>query len=179
MSRSTSPTRNSSSSSSFSGSGGGTGLVPTIRYALKKSTAKVGKASVIDVSRELGLELEETMYANRLLALTNPGKYHQERETQFTALKQSANDAYNSTLEQLLATGLPTDNAKAMAMRAAASVRDIQRQVIDFQFPANANIIGDAAMVRNANPYGGLISPQALMKAPRRARRAPARRRRR
>ena len=132
---------------------------------------------MIDVSRELGLELEETMYANRLLALTNPGKYHEEREAQFGKLKVAANDAYNKTLKQLLTTGLPTENAKAMAMRAAASVRDIHRQLIDFQFPANANIIGDAAMVRNANPYSGLISPQTLMKAPRRARRAPARRR--
>ena len=132
---------------------------------------------MIDVSRELGLELEETMYANRLLALTNPGKYHEEREAQFGKLKVAANDAYNKTLKQLLTTGLPTENAKAMAMRAAASVRDIHRQLIDFQFPANANIIGDAAMVRNANPFGGLIPQQ--MKAPRRARRAPARRRRR
>ena len=156
------------------------GLVPTltIRASLATSRAARAKTAEIDVSRELGLELEETMYANRLLALTNPGQYHAERETKFTDLKKAATNAYKSTLANLLASGLPTENAKALAMRAAASVRDIERQVIDFQFPAAANIVGDAAMVRNANPYGGLIPPN-LMSKPRSARRAPARRRRR
>ena len=168
------------STTSTSGSSSSSGLGPalTFRAALASSSARRGKIADIDVSRELGLELEETMYANRLLALTNPGKYHEEREVRFTDLKTAATNAYKSTLTNLLASGLPTENAKALAMRAAASVRDIERQVIDFQFPAAANIVGDAAMVRNANPYGGLIPPN-LMSKPRSARRAPARRRRR
>jgi hypothetical protein len=160
----------SSSSSSSSG-----GLTATILQAVAVSRAAPAKSSKIDVSRELGLELEETMYANRLLALTNPGKYHEEREKNFQNLKKAAVDTYNQTLTSLLATGLPTENAQAMALRAAANARDAQRQVLDFQFPANANIIGDASMVRNANPYGGLLPSQAKPRAPPR-RRAPARR---
>ena len=171
-------TLSTTSTSGSSSSSSGLGPALTFRAALASSSARRGKIADIDVSRELGLELEETMYANRLLALTNPGKYHEEREVRFTDLKTAATNAYTSTLTNLLASGLPTENAKALAMRAAASVRDIERQVIDFQFPAAANIVGDAAMVRNANPYGGLIPPN-LMSKPRSARRAPARRRRR
>ena len=88
----TTTTTSGSGSSSSSGGSGGSGLIPalTIRAALASSTAKTGKIADIDVSRELGLELEETMYANRLLALTNPGKYHEEREIRFTGLKTAA-----------------------------------------------------------------------------------------
>ena len=155
-----------------------TGLTLSFIKALAVSGAAPGKSVAIDVSRELGLELEETMYTNRLLALTNPGEYHKEREKKFIEMKTAAGDAYTKTLNSLLQTGLPSENAKAMAMKAAINVRDTQRQILDFQFPANANIIGDAAMVRDANPYRGLVLPQAPRRAAAR-RRAPARRRRR
>ena len=155
-----------------------TGLTLSFVKALAVSGAAPGKNVDIDVSRELGLELEETMYTNRLLALTNPGEYHKEREKKFIVMKTAAGDAYTTTLNTLLQTGLPSENAKAMAMKAAINVRDTHRQILDFQFPANANIIGDAAMVRDANPYGGLVLPQTPRRAAAR-RRAPARRRRR
>ena len=156
----------------------GTGLALTFVKALALSKSAPGKTVEIDVSRELGLELEETMYTNRLLALTNPGEYHKERGKKFIEMKTAASNAYESTLNTLLQTGLPSENAKAMAMKAAINVRDTHRQILDFQFPANANIIGDAAMVRDANPYGGLVLPQTPRRAAAR-RRAPARRRRR
>ena len=156
----------------------GTGLTLSFVKALAVSKSKPAKNVDIDVSRELGLELEETMYTNRLLALTNPGEYHKEREKKFIEMKTAAGDAYTTTLTTLLQTGLPSENAKAMAMKAAINVRDTQRQILDFQFPANANIIGNAAMVRDANPYGGLVLPQTPRRAAAR-RRAPARRRRR
>ena len=155
-----------------------TGLTLSFVKALAVSAAAPGKSTEIDVSRELGLELEETMYTNRLLALTNPGEYHKEREKKFIEMKTAAGDAYTTTLQTLLETGLPSENAKAMAMKAAINVRDTRRQILDFQFPANANIIGDAAMVRDANPSGGLVLPQTPRRAAAR-RRAPARRRRR
>ena len=155
-----------------------TGLTLSFVKALATAKSAPSKSVEIDVSRELGLELEETMYTNRLLALTNPGEYHKEREKKFTDLKTAASNAYKATLDTLLETGLPSENAKAMAMKAAINVRDTHRQILDFQFPANANIIGDAAMVRDANPYGGLVLPQTPRRAAAR-RRAPARRRRR
>lgn len=167
------PSGSTPSLASSSGSGSLTAAV--IRQSLAVSAAKASAVSDINVSRELGLELEETMYANRLLALTNPGKYHEERETRFKDLKTSAEQNYKTVLDQYLQVGLPTAQAQALALQAAAQTRDTMRQVIDLQFPASANIVGDASLVRQANPYGGLIPPPPA----RRARRAPARRRRR
>ena len=161
-------------SASATSSGSGSLTAAVIRQSLAVSAAKASAVSDIDVSRELGLELEETMYANRLLALTNPGKYHEERETRFKDLKTAAEQNYKAVLDQYLEVGLPTAQAQALALQAAAQTRDSMRQIIDLQFPASANIVGDASLVRQANPYGGLIPPPA-----RRARRAPARRRRR
>ena len=85
-----------------------TGLTLSFVKALAVSGAAPGKNVDIDVSRELGLELEETMYTNRLLALTNPGEYHKEREKKFIEMKTAAGDAYTKTLNSLLQTGLST-----------------------------------------------------------------------
>ena len=145
----------------------------TVNAAVQSSHAAAGASSQIDVNRELGLELEETQYANRLLALTNPTAYADARAVEFGAIKAKTANAYQVALDGLMAAGMPTEAAKNLALQAAANERDMSRQILELRFPSGANAIGDASLVSRANSITGDLNRGI---APARRRAAPRRR---
>jgi hypothetical protein len=151
-----------------------------VRNALAQSNARYNATGNIDVARELGLELEETQYNNRLYALTNPNGYAIDRNAEFQNVKHRANQAYQASMVGFIRAGLPSEMAKNLAMSAAANEAQIARQILEAKFPSNANAIGDASLVQKANQItGDLNTSIAPSRGSAPAPRAKAQRRRR
>ena len=138
--------------------------------------------SKLDPIRELGLDLELRQYATRLEALTDPKAYATKRETAFTEMIGHVRKSYDDAYKGFLTAGMGTDMAKTFALQAANNEKITRRQVIETQFPTNANMIGD--MAGAAGSVANLAGGQSAAPARRRRRaapkkkRAPARRRR-
>ena len=175
------PTTTTSSSSSAMSGGLATIISAASQSDLLDASIALGK---IDPVRELGLDLEIAQYNTRLEALTDPKAYAAKREKAFgdmlTHVRQSYDDAYRG----FVTAGMGMDMAKQFALQAANNEKITRRQVIETQFPTNANMIGDMATIRGAagsvmNLEGrqSRAAPARRRAAPRK-KRAPARRRR-
>ena len=170
------------SSSSSAMSGGIAALISSASQAeLLDAGIALGKIGPI---RELGLDLELHQYATRLEALTDPKAYAAKRETAFTEMIGHVRKSYDDAYKGFLTAGMGTDMAKTFALQVANNEKITRRQVIETQFPTNANMIGDMATIRGAagsvmNLEGGQsrAAPARRRAAPRK-KRAPARRRR-
>ena len=94
-------------------------------------------------------------------------------------VRQSYDDVYKG----FLAAGMGTDMAKTFALQAANNEKITRRQVIEVQFPTNANMLGEQATIRGtpgsvANFAGGQsAAPVRRRAAPRKKRAAPKKKR--
>ena len=144
---------------------------------MKEALLQFGK---VDPIRELGLDLEIAQYNTRLEALTDPKVYAGKRQAAFDDMVIQIRKSYEDAYKGFIGAGMGTDMAKSFALQAANNEKITRRQVIETQFPTNANMIGEQATIRNtktsvANFKGG---PAPRRRAAPRAKRAPARRRR-
>ena len=135
----------------------------------------------IDPIRELGLDLEMIRYNTRLEALSDPKGYAAKRQTAFDEMLKHVRKSYDDAYVGFIGAGMSTDLAKSFALQAANNEKLTRRQVIETQFPTNANMIGEMSVMRgNAdsvmNFAGGAAAPRR--RAAPRKKRAPARRRR-
>ena len=135
----------------------------------------------IDPIRELGLDLEMIRYNTRLEALSDPKAYATKRETAFTEMIGHVRKSYDDAYRGFLGAGMSTDMAKGFALQDANNEKLTRLQVIETQFPTNANMLGEMSAMRgNAdsvmNFAGGAAAPRR--RAAPRKKRAPARRRR-
>ena len=135
----------------------------------------------VDPIRELGLDLEQQQYNTRLEALSDPRAYAAKRQTAFDEMVGHVRKSYDDAYKGFLAAGMGTEMSKHYALAAANNEKITRRQVIETQFPTNANMIGEQATIRNtktsvANFAGGAAPPRR--RAAPRKKRAPARRRR-
>ena len=163
--------------SSTASSGGLIGLL-TANAANTRLTSATA-AGAIDPIRELGLDLEQQQYNTRLLALTKPEDYAKERQAAFNEMVVKIEDAYNDAYSGFINAGLPSEMAKRYALNAASNEKDVRRQVLETQFPSNANIIGEAQYVRKSPDSHMLGAGHAtgIRRAPARKRATPRRRR--
>ena len=151
----------------------------------KPSTSSSGYS--VDPVREVGLEIEQKQYNTRLLALTKPADYAAARAAEFDKLVQAVDKSYKSSYAGFTDAGMPHEMAKGYALAAAETEKQVRRQILETLFPAGANLIGDAAMVRASSTSVAHLSgtgEQQPAQTPRPsetpppAKRAPARRRR-
>jgi hypothetical protein len=145
---------------------------------MKEALMQFGK---VDPIRELGLDLEQQQYNTRLEALSDPKAYAAKRQGAFDDMVIQIRKSYEDAYRGFIGAGMGTDMAKSFALQAANNEKITRRQVIETQFPTNANMIGEMATIRNtktsvANFTGGQAAPRR--RAAPRAKRAPARRRR-
>ena len=137
----------------------------------------------IDPIRELGMDLEQKQYKTRLEALTDPKAYATKRETAYDEMIAHVRKSYDDAYKGFLAAGMGTDMAKQFALQAANNEKLTRRQVIEVQFPTNANMLGQQATIRNtagsvANFAGGQsAAPARRRAAPRKKRAAPKKKR--
>ncbi len=91
--------------------------------------------------------------------------------------------SYDDVYKGFLTAGMGTDMAKTFALQAANNEKITRRQVIEVQFPTNANTIGDMANIRGTagsvvNLAGGQgAAPARRRAAPRKKRAAPRKKR--
>ena len=145
---------------------------------MKEALMQFGK---VDPIRELGLDLEIAQYNTRLEALSDPKAYAGKRQTAFDEMVVHVRKSYDDAYRGFIAAGMGTDMARQFALAAANNEKITRRQVLETQYPTNANMIGEQATIRNtktsvANFKGGQPAPRR--RAAPRAKRAPARRRR-
>ena len=105
----------------------------------------------VDPIRELGLDLEMNRFATRLEALSDPKAYATKRETAFTEMIGHVRKSYDDAYKGFLGAGMSTDMSKGFALQAANNEKLTRRQVIETQFPTNANMIGEMASIK-VNP---------------------------
>ena len=160
------------SSSAPSGSTGLAGFLSSTASGVRLANAAA--AGAIDPIRELGLELEQQQYDIRLLALTKPERYAGKRQVAFDSMVAKIESAYNDAYGGFISAGLPSEMARRYALNAANNEKAVRRQVLETQFPSNANIIGDAQTVRES-AGGNMLG--ASRRAPARKRATPRRRR--
>ena len=125
-------------------------------------------ASGFDPLASLGIDREEQQYAKRLLALTDPAEYANQRATAFAKMKTLVTSSFNGSYKSFLDAGYSAEQAKGSALAAAEQTRQVQRLIIEQAFPSGANAIGDASTVRSAAAFSGM-SPTAGMAARRSA----------
>ena len=128
-----------------------------------------------DVKRELGIIQADKQYATRLLAITDPGKYYNERKKAFDVMSTEVELAYQKSFADYAGSGLSNEEAKKYALKAAGAIRDAKMDVIELNYPSGANSIGASSLARKA--ANDNFSGELGGKAPPR-RRAPARRKR-
>ena len=136
--------------------------------------------NAIDPIRELGLELEQRQYNTRLKALMHPTDYANDRKAAFNIMIEQVQKSYTDAYKGFIDAGLPINMAKQYALAAADNEKRVRRQVIETQFPTNANLIGDMSAVSESktsvmNAMPGNMGGRARKPATRR--RKPARRR--
>ena len=124
------------------------------------------KISGFDPLTSLGIDREEKQYNLRLLALTKPDEYAAKREGAFNDMKTTVKASYFAANKSFLAAGYSADQAKGSALAAAEQTRQVQRMIIEQQYPSSANAIGNASTVRSAGAFIGM-APRAA--APRRS----------
>ena len=136
--------------------------------------------NAVDPIRELGLRLEQQQYNTRLQALMAPGDYARERGAAFDAMIGHVSTSYADAYKGFIEAGLPTNMAKQYALAAANNEKQVRRQVLETQYPTNANLIGDMSIV-NKSTTGVMSLPGNMgSRAPTRKpskRRKPAKRR--
>ncbi len=129
--------------------------------------AGAGFLNTGDIRRELGIALEDNQYAARLLALTKPKDYYDERKKLTDQMTTEVQLAFQKSFAEYAESGLPNELAQQYAMQAARTAMTTKMQLIELRFPSGANAIGSAAMGRENTPQGSLS-----------VRRAPAKKRR-
>ena len=138
--------------------------------AFSQFETKIGAASAgVDPLAELGITLEENQYSSRLLALTNPAKYAEDRAKAFTNMKKVVTDSYTTAYDEFRKAGYPSDQAKGSALTAAEQTRRVQRLIIEQQFPSAASAIGDARTVQTPGAFTGTLGTAARRSAPRKS----------
>jgi hypothetical protein len=146
-----------------------TGLADNYEIKAGEDYFKLG-----NIKRELGIELQQKQYETRLLALTDPKAYSDERKLMVDQMTAELGLVYQQAFAEYSGSGLPFEVAKQYALKSAAAKRDEKMQLIELNFPSGANAIGSASLEYRTKPRGLLSTRRAP--APRRA---PARRRRR
>ena len=82
--------------------------------------------SLSDVKRELGIVQADKQYATRLMALTDPAKYYGERKKAFDAMSGEVELAFQKSFAEYTGAGLSNEDAKAHALKAAGTIRDVK-----------------------------------------------------
>ena len=143
----------------------------------KASSAELTQVSsmvnAVDPIRELGLHLEQKQYNTRLQALMAPGDYARDRGIAFGIMVDEVQKSYKAAYDGFIEAGLPTNMAKQYALAAANNEKQVRRQVLETQYPTNANLIGDMSIVNKSST--GVMSMPGNMGG--RALRRPAKRR--
>jgi len=127
----------------------------------------------VDPIRELGLHLERKQYNTRLQALMAPDDYARDRGIAFDVMVDEVQKSYTAAYDGFIKAGLPTHMAKQYALAAANNEKQVRRQVLETQYPTNANLIGDMSIVNKSST--GVMSMPGNMGG--RALRRPAKRR--
>ena len=128
--------------------------------------------NAVDPIRELGLRLEQKQYNTRLQALMSPGDYARERGAAFDAMIDHVSASYADAYKGFIDAGLPTNMAKQYALAAANNEKQVRRQVLETQYPTNANLIGDMSIVNQSKT--GVMSMPGNMGSRAPAKRKPA-----
>ena len=129
----------------------------------------------LDIVRELGLRQEKLIFDQRTKALTKPGDYNIERNKQFAKMAAAVKNTYDSTLLELQNSGLSTIKSQQMAINAAAMTKEIQREILETQFPSGSDKVALQASAKDSFP-GMLETPDTKPAPARKARvrKAPA-----
>jgi hypothetical protein len=120
----------------------------------KASSAELAYVSTlghaVDPIRELGLHLERKQYNTRLQALMAPDEYARERGAAFDVMVAEVQKSYTAAYDGFIEAGLPTNMARQYALAAANNEKQVRRQVLETQYPTNANLIGDMSIVNKS-----------------------------
>ena len=129
------------------------------------------KVAGFDPLTSLGIDREEKQYALRLLALTDPARYALQREAAFAELKSAVTTSYNSAYKSFISAGYSAEQSKGSALAAAEQTRQVQRMIIEQQFPSSANAVANASEVRQASAFIGMAPAGAAARrsAPRKS----------
>ena len=92
----------------------------------------------------------ETM---RLLALTNPTKYTQLKNSAIDDIKRQTEFVYISAYKQHSAAGMDEDACKETAKKAAMQSKEIGFKSLNIRLPAADDVVSKGGLVRNNNKF--------------------------
>ena len=147
------------------------GLAGNIR-AVASSSVRPSGFGDLNILDELGLNRQEAVFKSRTLALTNPKKYAEDRETEFNEMKTAVARSYKDTKASLANSGLGMIDVQRLAIDAANNTYATLNAVLETQFPSGSTELNIQTTAKDKFP-GMVGAPTAPAAAPRR-RAAPA-----
>ena len=82
---------------------------------------------------------------------------------------------YNSVLEELKNSGMPTIQAQQMAINAAAATKETQEAILESMFPSDSTAVAMQAEGVRAGQFTGMLTAPSASMSSRAPRRAPRR----
>ena len=126
------------------------GLVSNIRSL----AVPMGVGVNLDILSELGINRAQKVFDQRVLALSDPSDYKDERNKQYTKLKTAVKKSYDDTITELKSSCLPSATIQQLAINAAANTYQSQNAILEADFPSGSTAIA------NSCPHGILFQPE-------------------
>ena len=145
------------------------GLAAALHSVSSPSSAA---GNVINILDELGLNRQQKVFESRTMALTRPTDYANARDIRFGEMTKAVQGVYDSTMKGLEKSGLPRLQVQQLAVQASASAYATQNAIFETDFPSGSTELNVQTVAKDAFP--GMVSAPAAPRAPRRAPRRKA-----
>jgi hypothetical protein len=115
------------------------------------------KGDQVDIWRDVGGLQEADRTNMKLLAMTSPIEYAKLKSTAIEKVRAATEASYKSAFEQNIAAGVPVEEAKKQALKAAHATKDLQNRAMKLRFHDDDSIISAKGQVKKADAFKGLV----------------------